>query len=526
MPSGVPSTAETCPLFTPFGGCVSLKGYRGLLSFPIMIMLGFTLVFAALTPPGIYSVDGNAMLAVAESLATHRGFTVPPDLGVPGVGGRIYSHWYPLLSVLALPFVYVSLVASRVSGLPFHYLAATVSLLLVGALTAATSGFIALLTLRLGGDRKGAWLAAVSYAIGTVALAYGRTFYAESLLAFLTVSALYFTFGLSRSNVLLGAGFAGLALLAKPAGILLGPILAMYLLMKRLPVLRSVLPLVGMSTGFLLYAAFNVIRFGHPLDFGIKSPFQATYFLSGVVGLIASPGYGLFWYCPPVILAVFGFHKAMRKSKFEALAIVATFAAFLTLHSFLPYWYAAWSWGPRYLVPVVPGLCALTGLLDGNLRRGLIFLTLVGIIVNVPTVFCFYERYYAELLERGVPTGESLAWSFRYAPSLHEWPAALHQVQDARKSDVMEIFQQRNRSPATTISSSRALRVVAIWWWVLPIAHIPRIWGVTVSLVLFISGFLLIGSAAFYGDTPTPGLRTAHWASSSSTDDVQNLHEE
>jgi hypothetical protein len=484
---------------------MSSKSYRDVLSFPIMIMLGFTLVFAALTPPGIYSVDGNAMLAVAESLATHRGFTVPPDLGVPGVGGQIYSHWYPLLSVLALPFVYAALLASRLSGLPFHYLAAVASLLLVGALTAATSGVIASLTLRLGGDRKGAWLAAVSYCIGTVALAYGRTFYAESLLAFLTVSALYFTFGLSRSNVLLGAGFAGLALLAKPAGILLGPILAAYLLMKRVPILRSVLPLVGMSIGFLLYAAFNVIRFGHPLDFGIKSPFQMSYFLSAVLGLIASPGYGLLWYCPPVALAVFGFRRAMRRSQFEALAIAATFAAFLMLHSFLPYWYAAWSWGPRYLVPTVPGLCALTGLLSGNLRRGLIFLTLVGIIVNVPTVFCFYERYYAELLERGIPTDDSLAWSLRYAPSLHEWPAALRQVRDAQRSDVREIFQQRSSSPANTISSSRALRVVAIWWWVLPIAHVPRIWGVAMSLVLLVSGFLLIRRAALYDATPDGG---------------------
>jgi hypothetical protein len=484
---------------------MSLRSYRDVLTFPIMIMLGFTLVFAALTPPGIYSVDGNAMLAVAESLATHRGFTVPPDLGVPGVGGRIYSHWYPLLSVLALPFVYASLLASRISGLPFHYLAAVSSLLLVGMLTAATSGMIALLTLRLGGDRRGAWLAAVSYSIGTVALAYGRTFYAESLLAFLTVSALYFTFGLSRSNILLGAGFAGLALLAKPAGILLGPILAAYLLMKRVSILRSVLPLVGMSMGFLLYAAFNVIRFGHPLDFGIKSPFQISYILSGVVGLVASPGYGLLWYCPPVALAVFGFRRAMKKRKFEALTIVATFAAFLMLHSFLPYWYAAWSWGPRYLVPAIPGLCALTGLLDGNLRKGLIVLTLVGTIVNVPTVFCFYERYYAELLERGIPTDDSLAWSFRYAPSLHEWPAALRQVQDAQKSDVREIFQQRSSSPANTISSSRALRVVAIWWWVLPIAHVPRIWGVAVSLVLLISGFLLIRRAALDDAILTPG---------------------
>jgi len=44
-----------------------------------LLTLGFALVFTALLPPGIYSIDGKAMLAVAESLVTHRGFTVPED---------------------------------------------------------------------------------------------------------------------------------------------------------------------------------------------------------------------------------------------------------------------------------------------------------------------------------------------------------------------------------------------------------------------------------------------------------------
>jgi hypothetical protein len=346
----------------------------------------------------------------------------------------------------------------------------------------------------------------VSYCIGTVALAYGRTFYAESLLAFLTVSAIYFTFGLTRSNVLLGACFAGLAMLAKPAGVFVGPILAAYLLVKRVPILRSILPFAGTAIGFLLFAVFNVIRFGHPLDFGISSPFRPSYLFSGVAGLLVSPGYGLLWYCPPLVLSIFGFRKAMKSRTFEALAIVTVFAAFLILHSFLLYWYAAWSWGPRYLVPTVPGLCALTGLLEGKLRKGLIVLTLLGFVVNAPTVFCFYERYYAELLEQHVPTDDSLAWSLRYAPSLHEWPAALRQVRDAQKSDVREIFAQRG-VPSQTITGSRALRVVALWWWVLPVAGIPRWVGAGVSVFLIGLGASLVKRAFSCERTATADFR-------------------
>jgi hypothetical protein len=459
-----------------------------------LLTLGFALVFTALLPPGIYSVDGNAMLAVSESLVTHRGFTVPESLGVPGVSGRVYSHWYPLLSILAVPFVYAGLLASRAAGLPFHYLAAVFSLLLTGTLTAATSGIVALLTLRMGGSWKGAWLAAVSFCVGTVALAYGRIFYAEPLLAFLTVSALYFTFGPSRRGILLAACFSGLALLAKPTGLVVGPILACYLVVKRIPFPRSILPLAGTGIGFAIYAGYNVLRFGQPLNFGISSPFRIASFLPGVAGLLASPGYGLLWYCPPVILAILGFRKAMKDRMFEALAIVTVFAAFLFLHSFLWFWYAGWSWGPRYLVPGIPGLCALTGLLEGTLKKGLIVLTLLGFVVNAPTLFCFYERYYAELFERGIPTDDSIAWSFRYAPFLHEWPAALRQVGDAKKTDVREIFARRG-TPSRTIEASRGLQVVAVWWWVLPVARIPRWIGAAISTLLIGLGLLCVRRA-------------------------------
>jgi hypothetical protein len=473
----------------------------------ILITVGFALIFLAILAPGIYSIDGNAMLAVSESLVTHRGFTVPETLGSPGVGGRIYSHWYPLLSVLAVPFAYLALELSRITHLPFHYLAALLSLPLMGVFTAGTAGLVVLLARRLGASDKGAWIAAVCLCIGTVALAYGRTFFAESLLAFLTVAAVYFTFGLSLRDILLGASFVALAILAKPTGIVIGPILAVYLLCKGVSFRRAILPLSGTGIGIGLFAVFNVIRWGHPLDFGIRSEFHLSYLLQGIPGLLVGPGYGLMWYCPPVMLAIFGFWKAMKAYRWEALAIAAVFTGFLVLHSCLPYWFGGWSWGPRYLVPTLPVLCALAGLLDGNLRKMLIVLTLVGFSINVPTTFCFYERYFAELHEQGIPLDANLAWSFRLAPWRNEWAAAIRQVRDAQESNVREIFAQRG-APGSTISESRALRVVAIWWWVLPIVHIPRVLGAAFSVLV-----LLCGGWMVYRSKPaetTPGDDTAH----------------
>ena len=461
---------------------------------PLLVAAGFFLIYIAFLAPGIYSLDGNSMLAVSESLVTHHSFTVPAGLGIPGVGGRIYSTWYLLLSVITVPSTYVAIHVSRLTGLPFHYLAAVFALPLSGALTAATSAMVALLTLRMGGSRKGAWLAAVSFGLGTIALVYARLFFAEPLLAFLTVSALYFTLGRSPSDIALAACFAGLAMLSKPTGVVVGPVLAAYLLAKRVPFPRSILPLVGTAVGFAIYSRYNILRFGQPFNFGLSWPFRLRFLLPGLAGLLASPGWGLLWYCPALVLAIFGFRKAIKDRMIEALAIVAMFAAFVSLHALAWYWWGGWSWGPRFLLPAIPGLCSLLGLLEGNLRKAVIVLTILGFIVNAPTSFSFFEDYCVELAERGISADDTIAWSFRYAPFCNAWPAALRQVRNARQSDVREIFAQRG-APSHTSENSRALRIVAIWWWVLPVAHVSRWAGFLLSLFIAALGSLLLGRA-------------------------------
>jgi uncharacterized membrane protein len=123
---------------------------------------------------------------------------------------------------------------------------------------------------------------------------------------------------------------------------------------------------------------------------------------------------------------------------------------------------------------------ALTGLLEGKAAKGLLILAFAGFLVNAPAMVSYYERYYAEAKEQGVSEND-LLWSVSRAPLLHAWGAASREIADARNHDVREIFQQAG-TPSATIASSRALRVVALWWWVLPLVHIPRLLGFACSL--------------------------------------------
>jgi len=457
----------------------------------LSLILGIALIYLAFLPPGIYSVDGNGMLAVAESLVAHHSWAVPEGLGLPGRGGQFFSKWYPLQSVLAVPLVVVASEAAHILRLPVHYLAAILSLVLPALFTAVTAGLVGLISLRLGSSTSGARLAALAYAFGTIALPYARTFYAEPLLAFLTAAAIFAALASSPKQVAYAALCSMLAVLAKPTGILVGLVISAYLLAKTRSLKRSVIPALGSFAGLLIYCVYNDLRFGHPLMFGQPWSFRLQAIPEGFLGLLLSPGRGLIWYCPTMLLSVAAFLKAKKSNLLDALLPVTMFAGFLLLHSFWAFWSGGWSWGPRFLLPAIPALAALLGILEKEWRRLLVVMTLLGFLINAPTLFAFYERYYAEQSEQGVSEHDTL-WSFSQAPFLHAWPAAKRQIEDARNFDVRDLLSQRGASPASTISSSRALRIVAIWWWVLPIAHVPRIFGAAASVLLIFAGCILL----------------------------------
>lgn len=199
----------------------------------LRVALGSALIYLAFTPPAMRSFDSHSMLAVTESLVTRGDVTVPASLGQRGVDGRHYSAYYPLLSAVAVPFVFVGRAVGAGVGVPPHYAAAAGALVLPGLLVAATNGLVALVALQLGSTPWGAWLAALAFR-GTAGA--------------------------------LGAAAAttALAVRAKPPGVIVGPIIAGYFLARRRPVGVVLLPLIGSAVGATLYLAYNQARFGDP----------------------------------------------------------------------------------------------------------------------------------------------------------------------------------------------------------------------------------------------------------------------
>lgn len=103
-------------------------------------------------------------------------------------------------------------------------------------------------------------------------------------------------------------------------------------------------------------AAYNWSRFGSFFEtgYGREAGSFTTPFAIGFLGLIASPAKGIVWYCPVLLLALAGGLGFFRRDRGCALTILAASAAWLLLISRYYQWFGGGSWGPRFLVPLLP----------------------------------------------------------------------------------------------------------------------------------------------------------------------------
>jgi hypothetical protein len=452
---------------------------------------GVGLVYLAFLPPVIVSLDGNSMLAVAESLVSKGSFTVPAGLGHLGRGENYYSVWYPLESILAVPFVALGNAIAHLAHLPSHYVAEVFTSLLSVLLCTGSVYLTGMLALRLGASIKGAILAALAFGLGTITPVYARDFFADPPLALMTAATLFFALGEGAYQSTIAASAAGLAVLCKPSGIILGPLVSAYKLFKTRSLRQAMIPLLGMGLGAALYLLYNDLRFGSFANFGREqSPtngFTVSHFSEAAIAMLISPGRGLVWYCPP-ILALIGLKRSKIASA-EALLIFGVSIAYWLLYSCREDWTGGWSWGPRFLLPILPGLLALTGLLPARRLKFLAILTLIGFVLNAPNLVCFFERQIVEDNLNGIPPSEEM-WSPAKSPLVGIWHVAYDEIRDASRTDVKSIVQNAG-APASGLQGG-AFRVVAVWWWMLPALGVPRFIGAAVAFLLVGLGGALI----------------------------------
>ncbi|MDP1847316.1 MAG: hypothetical protein Q8K79_05955 [Solirubrobacteraceae bacterium] len=366
-------------------------------------------------------LDGNSMLAVAQSIVHDGSFAVPPALGVPGHDGETYYSKYglllPLLSVL--PVLLAQPIGALTGRVDLVEAAAAASImpLVAGALAAALFA----LARRLGAPRPAAALVAAGIVLGTYLLPYGRDFFTEPLVALgLVVMVERALAGRERQAALALA----LAVLARPQSAAFVPLLLGFMALRGDGVRAIARTIPPLAVAAIVTVAYNLHRFADPLEFGYRPPVDpgfTTPLPEGTSGLLFDLEKSLVLFAPALLLAPLALAALWRSARATAMLLLALFAVTFVLAATWHSWQGGWSWGPRLVIPgVALVLVALAPWIGSSRRR----MGLAGALFGVGFVLSFSAVLAPpgmQLVDRAPGTvGPQIVRQYRELPRLTE----------------------------------------------------------------------------------------------------------
>jgi hypothetical protein len=429
--------------------------------------------------------DGVVTFLVAESMAIKHSAKLHPDIptvsqsnpadtvrtmisyeigNYKAVIGK-YPDWIrqsmplePVYSVrnLLLPAIVV----------PFYYAAMAFSLSPIIVIAFFTNSMIIALTslvifcfsLEMYGSKRIAFILSLIFSVCSFVLPYNTSFFPQPLQTLLIITAAFFIYKslhlhssficnysrISNNNRIaiyfagLGGFFLGLSVFAHPTSIIVIPGLIVYStfsMRHNKKIFASFL--ITLSIVLFFMGLINYVRFGSFTEFGYGTYFGTLSYnrsWTGLIGLLASPGKGLIFYFPVVILLPLALKYMYKENKWLFFLIIYIISVhwlyFGTLDdSQSRHWSGAIAWGPRYLVPILPFITLAFGTLLSHfkLRRraflkiSLIILCIAGFIINLlgTLVWSEYGTIYAwdrEELYKAAASLEVMAWNLYYSP--------------------------------------------------------------------------------------------------------------
>jgi hypothetical protein len=367
-----------------------------------ILLFALPMLVYLLSGPVFYGYDGEIMYRVSESLVLRHSIVVTDP---------IYHYLQPYssygigTSIALLPFV-------ALGQLLLHDPRALV-ILYLPMVTALTVVALNAVLVELGASRIWAVGLSLIFAFGTMAWHYSGVIFSESLLALLIVLALLSLLRFRRSAQLrwmLAAGAAsGAAVLVRDDSLFLVlvplTIYAAVVMLRSNPDwtlrARSALawgaPIAAAGIGALVY---HLARYGwgsgpYANDgIGFSQPL-----LGGLYGLLLSPGAGLLVFVPVLALAFVGWPEFFRRWRAEAALVAALVAVRFLFFAGWWDWAGGATWGPRYLVPLIPlMLVPVAFLRAGWWRKAALALGVLGVGIELLDQLVPYGLYYGTVV--------------------------------------------------------------------------------------------------------------------------------
>ena len=423
-------------------------------------------VFLLTTSGHLDVIDEYMIFFQAESLTLRGSLAVPQAkqhdtwYGREGVDGQPYTGYGPAHAWIVVPFYSLSRTAGDNLGIPeqsrdlIRYLGAIVSNSFLAALLACLFHYLLCL---LEVPLRSSFAAALVLVFATPIWPYTGTLFSEIWTALLLLAALAFFEQSIRqgsagiSGVICCGTCLGLALMSRPNHVVAVPVFAVAFLLAPLSNTRRVqqVLLLGAITTLFLGATLglNYLHFHDVFQFGYAEQVEGGKILTdfstplhiGLYGLFLSPGKSLLLFAPPLLLALAGLPLLWHQNRPLAAicgGCVMAYSLFLARHT---QWEAGYSWGPRYLLPVVPLLLVGMAPFLRNVHRkwpqkALVVLCVLGLLVNLPAVLTSFF----EIQSAGGYYDESYNYLLDHNAVGEQWGLLLRYLGEALRSQALE----------------------------------------------------------------------------------------
>ena len=522
------------------------------LSVLLILLAVFTATFTGLPDTFESEVDFQTTSALARSgsftpggTPEARAIAMDPRGVAAGADGRLDPWSGPGSAIAALPFyalgrgmalIWPSIEERHAAGGTeseyFAHLAVGWRNPLLGALIAY---LLVLTARRLGMRRPAAWLAGVAYGTTTFAWAQSRSTLPDVQATFFLFLAFHMIvkarerferLRAPRNHELMFAGVAlGGALLTRLA---LTPAVAVVAV-SGLVVLRVghrrigrsfegwalprhktptfqllvfLAPLIGAALAFAAFASIGGPRFETALAEWIfrERPSYLGPPGIGLLGLLVSPGRGVLWMAPGVLLIPFGLKAPDgRDLPLWTRTLLGVALACLVPVAFTHNWHGAWTYGPRYLLPVLPFAWLAFGFAleaPGRwLRPAASGLCALGLLVQLPAALVDHTTHQdlavqaareawpdpggANERERDEARFHLIQWDWRFAAPWAHWRILRHRIAGLAEDFPVEDLFRLDSVEIVTPSDERERGFRHLAW---------------VDLAERLGGFLLLGA--------------------------------
>ena len=364
--------------------------------------------------------DGMITFLITESMALKHSAKLDPEIpSISSLGTPImtdgylfwevqnykfltgkFAEWVSMSSPIEPVYASRALLLPAIS-VPFYYLSMLLSVnpvsligLSVNSVIIALSALVIFcFSLDLYQSRRLAFMLGIIFTGCTFILPYNTSLYPQPLQALCIVSGVFFLYkarhrspsfictftrGIDTARLRtvyfycgLAGLFFGLSIFANPTGLIFLPgfvICSFIFLRHNKKLILCFLLILG---ALLVFAGIlNYVRFGSINEFGYGTLYGNVFSnrgWEGLLGLFLSPGRGLLFYFPPIILlplAIIFLHRHNKGLLFMTLYVLGvTWLYFGTIdfNDQPRFWSGAFGWGPRYLIPTLPLLVIMLG---------------------------------------------------------------------------------------------------------------------------------------------------------------------